>query len=150
MLEESEIFLTAEDLTPWGLELTQDEPDKLMKVWTCTERNSLIQKVVDIRWIFDTSEEAHQYHVDHLEENAEGSSELSAINEPFGQDLYVFFKDPNDPMLAMFNLEMNMFYFIFREKNVLAKVFISGSSGLTLDDATQIARAADGWIKGKF
>ena len=141
-------FLTETDLAPWGLKLTQDTPERGLKAWTTEGMKGKVQRVVDIRWIFDTAEEAQRYHLENLGENSEGAKPIKISGfRKFGQELRVFFKGGDDPMLASLGMQMNMYYFLFCEGNILAKVFVSGSAELQVHEAAKIAQAADVIIK---
>lgn len=142
-IDDGKLFLGAEDLKAHGLTLTQDSPDLKMKVWTRPEPDALVQRVVDIRWIFETPEEAGRYHLEHLKENSEGAPPLKLAKvKPFGTDLKAFLRGADDPMLAKMGLDMNMYCFLFTQGRVLAKVFVAGAGKLTLKTAAALAGVA--------
>lgn len=143
VIDSSTLFLSEEVLKTHGLKLTQDSPDMNMKVWTRPEPDALVQRLVDIRWVFDTPEEATKYHLQHLKENSEGAPPLMMRkSKSFGTDLKAYLRDAKDPMLAKMGLDTNMYCFLFTHQRVLAKVFIAGSSKLGPGKAAELAKAA--------
>ena len=148
VIDHSKLFLSEEGLKAHGLKLTQDSPDMNMKVWTRPEPDALVQRLVDIRWIFETAEEATKYHLEHLKENSEGAPPLKLRkSKGFGTDLRAFLRDAKDPMLAKMGLDTNMYCFLFTHGRVLAKVFIAGSHKLGPKEAAALAKAAQNRIE---
>ncbi|HUX98627.1 MAG TPA: hypothetical protein VMV49_03680 [Candidatus Deferrimicrobium sp.] len=144
----TQLFLTEKELAPWGLRLTQDNLAQGMRIWTTENMQGIVQRVVDIRWRFVNALEAIEYHKEHLTENSEAAQEIQIADlESFGQDLRIFQRGAEDPMLATLGLKLQMFYFLFHENNIVAKVFVSGSGDLKLQDAIKIAKAAEDIIK---
>ncbi|MCP4761401.1 MAG: hypothetical protein GY870_06440 [archaeon] len=137
------LFLTEQDLSPWDLKLTEENPKNNLKVWTNTTQGVLVQRVVEVLWQFKSPEKALTFHLEYLHDNAENSPEISIESiEPFGQELRAFVKGPEDKLLSAFNLSMNMYFFLFCEGKILVKSFISGTDELSIEEAAKFARLA--------
>lgn len=137
------LFLTEEDLSPWELKLSEENPSNNLKIWTNLKQGVLVQRIVEILWNFDSPEKALGFHMDNLGVNSEKSPEISAKSlEPFGQDLRVYLKDGADPLLMTIGMYMKIYYFLFCEGCISAKVFVSGTPNLFLDEAAEYARLA--------
>lgn len=142
-------FLTAIDLAPWNLRPVQESPKLGLKAWMNTSRGAPIFRLVDIRWTFNSPGAARRFHQKNLQKNSERARAVAAPPlQSFVRELKVFRKGPGSPILKALGLSMNMYYFIFRVKAVVAKVFVSGTGNLTLKQAARIARKAAARIKG--
>jgi hypothetical protein len=149
------MFLSKEDVASYGLLLTQKDPEKKMMVWTNIKSNSKINRIVDIRWTLKTIDEAMNFHKKGLVHNSENMTEhMTEVSlgdlKPVGKEFHVYFKGSEDMFLMGLGLSMNMYNFLFVEKEVVAKVFVSGSGDLKLTEAVEIARKADERIKASF
>jgi hypothetical protein len=144
----ADVFLGVGEMGPVGLKLTQDSPKLNMKVWSSTDPKASINRVVDIRWVFATADETRRFHLSHLRENSENAQEIPLGDmSSFGQELRVFRTGTGDPLVKALGLKMNMYFFLFQEQTILAKVFVSGTDQLTLAEASRVARKADDVIK---
>jgi hypothetical protein len=140
---DSSLFLGEKELQPFGVKSLESKPNPHMKMWTNSDAKADISRIIDIRWLFPTAADAQYFHVTTIRENSESSQPVTQLNIPsFGQNLLVFMRGSDDPMLKAMKLDMHMYYFLFYHDKVVAKVFIAGSSKLKLEDAAKIGRLA--------
>ncbi|MCB0477991.1 MAG: hypothetical protein KDC84_07500 [Crocinitomicaceae bacterium] len=120
-----ELFLTTEFLQYFGLEKTEDGDKPGMKIYDGPQNKERIQRFVDIRWEFETNEDALKYHRYKLNENSEGGRPIEIKQEIGGiQELKVFEESEKmREILDEMKLDGKQYYFIFVKGKVLIKLF---------------------------
>lgn len=118
------------------------------QVWLNSNHKALIQRVVDVRWLFKTAAAAQVFYKKNIKRISEGAREIQShgINGVAG-DLRVFHKGPDSRLLKSLKLRLNMYFFVFSVDRALAKVFVVGAERLTLQQAAPLARAAASHIQ---
>ncbi|MCL9806560.1 hypothetical protein NAT51_13575 [Flavobacterium amniphilum] len=135
------LFLSENFLGKHGFKKGQVE--KEFRVWN-SEKNKKIQRLVDIRWVFTTHEEALRYHTTMLGRNAEGGPEINFNGKLEGAaELHVFKEGPQAEMLMKsLNVSQRQHYFIFVVDNVVFKIFASTEIAVNPEDITFIPEEA--------
>jgi hypothetical protein len=139
-------FLDSKKMTARKLKVKKN--DAQMRTWNgYDQKNPRIQMVFDIRYVFKTEEEAKVYYAGKLSFLNEGAPETTntlknldvSASNVYGQD---------DTLVGAFgDLDLKQINYVFRIKNVVAKVFISGSKKMTDAETLQIAKEAIARIK---
>jgi len=141
-------FLAKETMIEKGLEANANADNVNMKGWSAKNMNNAkIQMVVDIRYVLKDEEEAARYYKMKLQELSEGG-ELTTNNlNAFGaSESKVYGANPS--LLAGFDdLDMAQYNFVFRVKNIVAKVFVAASKKATYEEAVVFAKEAIAKIK---
>jgi hypothetical protein len=136
-----ELFITEEFFSKYGLK--RGETNKDFVVWNMI-KDGHIQRVVDIRWVFKSNEEALQYHRAKLKENSENGQEIQfdyKLNK--AEDLHVFKENEQiENMLKAMKLSQRQYYFLFVVDNVVFKVFVASDNTLESKDVIFIAEEA--------
>ena len=135
------LFLPESFFSKHGLKKAQVEKNFI--VWNA-EAGKKIQRLVDIRWVFKTNEEALRYHTSMLGRNAEGGPEVVFNGKLDGADeLHVFKESPQTEMLMKnMNVSQKQHYFIFVVDNVVFKVFVATDKSMNPEDLAFIPEEA--------
>ncbi len=114
-----------------------------LRAWNA-DPTSVIGRLVDIRFVFPDEARAAAYHAERLFANSELRSEV-ADAPAVGEDCHVF-GGPAIVEMGTVRFEMTMYYYVFRVRNVVVKLFASqgesAASRLTPEYAQQIAERA--------
>jgi hypothetical protein len=106
-----------------------------------------IQMVFDIRMVFADAKDATSYLAIKENELSEGGKSTTRSLKAFGADESKVFGE-NEKIVAVFaDLDMAQYNFIFRVKNVVAKVFVSTIKKATYEEALVFAKEAIKRIK---
>jgi hypothetical protein len=141
------LFLEAGTMTKRGF--TESVHNGSMHRWnTKMERTDKIQIVFDIRFEFKTEKDADAYLFLKSKEMREGGAATKLSLGQFGAEQSAVYRE--DPKLteAFGDLDMAHYNFLFRVKNVVAKVFVSATKAATYEEALAFAKEAIEQIKG--
>jgi hypothetical protein len=136
------LYLSDEFCANKGME--PGETNELLRVWNNLKENAVFTRVVDIRWYFSSPQEAANYLQKNIVELSEKGNEItSPPSIPYASNLRVF-KDGKDviKLNAALGLTSHMYFFLFTEKNYVAKVFISTEKDLPVADVAIFAKEA--------
>jgi hypothetical protein len=135
------VFIKEEFFKKHGLKKEQVEDDFI--VWN-NEKNDKIQRVVDIRWVFATHEEALKYHELNLKENSENGQEIKLKSTFTGvEELHVYKESKEmENMIKSMNLPQRQHYFIFVKDNMVYKIFVATIPSINTEDVKFIADEA--------
>ncbi len=141
-------FLTDAFMTAKELEKNPAASNATMRRWSAKNMGtSKIQMVFDIRMVFTNAEEAATYLQLKENEMSEGGKHTAHSLAAFGVDESKVFGE-NEKLLGAFGgMDMAQYNFVFRIKNVVAKVFVSASKKATYEEALVFAKEAIGRIK---
>lgn len=130
--------------------LKQISSNQLLRVYSKQEL-SAINRVVDIRWVFNTSADAQNYFNKNLEKEAEGGyAYKKAIALPNAVTVKVFREDPfTGSIYSQSNLINVHWYYIFLIDRVMVKVFTAGSN-TSLSDSYRIAYEAASTVSSQL
>jgi hypothetical protein len=110
--------------------------------------DATVGRLVDIRFVFASEEEAIAYHRERLAYNSEGQP-LVDHAPAVGEDCSVF-GGTNRPAMRGLPISMTAFHYVFRVGRVVAKVFVAQRPGaaapLTLGHVAALARRAEARI----
>jgi hypothetical protein len=135
-----ELFIDDVFIEKNGLKKGQIEKDFI--VWNSTT-NKHIQRVVDIRWVFKTTEDALKYHQAKLKENSEDGQEITIDTIIQALDLHVYKESKAmENMLSMMKLQQKQYYFLFVVDNVAFKIFVATDQTLEAKDVVFIVEEA--------
>lgn len=138
----SEAFLKAKNLEKNTINNSQ------MQRWSAKDMGTAaIQMVFDIRLIFENEKDASEYLEIKEQELSEGGSTTDHNLQAFGTDASQVYGENKNLTAAFGDLDMAQFNFVFRIKNVVAKVFVSGSKKMAYADAEAFAKEAIARIK---
>lgn len=119
-----------------------------MHRWSAKDMGTAtVQMVFDIRLVFTTEQEAADYMELKIDELSENGKPLDKTLQTSGTDASLVFGDNPNLTSAFGDLDLAQFNFIFRIKNVVAKVFISGSKKMGYAAAEGYAKEAIARIK---
>lgn len=135
------VFIKEAFFSKHGLKKGQVEKDFI--VWN-NEKNDKIQRVVDIRWVFATHEEALKYHELNLKENSENGQEIMLKSTFTGvKELHVYKESKEmENMIKGMNLPQRQHYFIFVKDNMVYKIFVATVPSINTEDVKFIADEA--------
>ncbi|MFI5133175.1 MAG: hypothetical protein ACHQEB_02510 [Chitinophagales bacterium] len=140
-------FLTAESMEKRGLELEVDSNDLNTKKWSAKDMtNSKYKIVIDTRYVFNNNKDAATYLKVNLEEMREKCENTTYNLKAFGADeSHVYGVNP--VLKSLFAAkDVVQYNFIFRVKNVVAKVLVAVSKKAAYNDALEIVKEAIGRI----
>jgi hypothetical protein len=143
-----EYFLPASYMNKKGLVINTAAANANMERWSAKDMNTnIIQMVFDIRYVFNSEKEASDYLDMKLGELSEGGGKTANNLKKEGADeSFVFGANPN--LNSLFgDMDMVQYNFVFRVKNVVAKVFVSTSKKATYEQAADFAKTAIATIK---
>lgn len=141
-------YLTKEFMAAKGMELPASQVYANMHRWNAVKSSGAsIQMVFDIRFVFKNEKEAAEYLAIKIGEMSEGGTLTKNNLQSLGTDeSMVFGADPK--LSAMFgDLDMAQYNFVFRIKNVVAKVFVATAKKTGYNDALVFAKEAIERIK---
>lgn len=108
-----------------------------------------IIQVNDIRWVFDSPQEAMDFHYKFISINSENGVELKdhSVHLPHVDTLQIFRESENlSKMNKAFGIDANMYYFLFVQGNVVGKLFVNTASTVGLEEAAELADKASNRI----
>lgn len=120
------IFTPAAFFKTYGLQ--PGEVNNLLHVYNNTDKGEVkYQRLVDIRWTFETEEDALQWHRKKMKENSENGQPVKELIPVEGAGELKIFREGRDAqeMLKGFGLKQRQHYFLFVYKNIVCKVFIA-------------------------
>lgn len=137
----SSLFLPDELMKKKGMQLSQQ--DNNLRRWTAIKtEGATIQIVFDIRFEFNNPDAAAAYLAANMEELSENGELTQHELENYGADESRVY-GANPKLISMFgDMDQQQFNFIFRVKNVVAKVFVAASKKASYDDALKFAKEA--------
>lgn len=133
------LYISDEFCATKGLE--PGETNGLIRVWNNLKENAKYSRLVDIRWYFSSDKEAADYLSKNIKDLSEKGEEVKpTVSIPFASNLRVFREGPDMKKLNdALGLKMDMYFFLFTEKNYLVKVFVSSEKDITQADAAIFA-----------
>lgn len=136
-----ELFIPDAFLHKQALKKGQIEPSFV--VWN-SDGNELIQRLVDIRFVLSSNEEALKYHNAKLKENSENGIEVEV---PFSfkniEGFHAYKESPQmERMIKMMNLPQRQYFFLFVVGNVSNKVFIATHPDKKIEELQPIIQQA--------
>jgi hypothetical protein len=141
-------FLTKTSMMQKGMEANVNAGTVNMKRWSAKDMGKAkIQMVFDIRFVFKNEKEAVIYFKEKQQEMSEGGELTANSLNSFGvSESKVYGANPalNG---AFGDLDIAQYNFVFRIKNVVAKVFVSASKKATYKEAVVFPKEAIGRIK---
>ncbi len=137
----SDLMIDAEFFSSIGLTKSASKDGR--NVWSGSNMDS-IQQVFDIRWVFNSNKEALHYHKSKLVENSEEGQPIQDVIAIAGtQELHVYRESEKlENMITKMKLPTKHFCFLFVVGNVVAKVYISVNSILSVNDIVKIPEEA--------
>ncbi len=141
-------FLARASMIQKGLEANENATTENMRRWSAVNMNNAkIHMVFDIRFIFKDEKDAVSYFKANLGDLSEGGNLTANTLDSFGASESKVY-GPNARMLEAFgDLDITQFNFVFRVKNVVAKVFVSATKKTSYAEAVAFAKEAIGRIK---
>jgi hypothetical protein len=138
-------FLDKNKMKARKMQLKTDS--KSMKVWNALglQKNPKIQIVYDIRYVFKNEKDAQLYYDANLNMLSEDGPEIKNTIEKLGVSQSNVYGNNSATMFG--DLDIKMVNYIFRIKNVVAKVFISASKKATDVEMLVFAKEAIARIK---
>ena len=110
-----------------------------MNAWEDPTYRGAVQRLVDIRWVFPTAEQAANYHKHTLNTNCEGMPYLPQA-PAVGQECYAFGGQQELSGLA----KMTSFMYLFRVGCVVVKVYAAqGDQPLTINQLAALAQTVE-------
>jgi hypothetical protein len=109
-------------------ELQPGEVNNLLHVYNSEKMDEVKnQRLVDIRWTFETAEDAMVWHRKKMIENSEKGEPVKELIEIEGARALKIFREGPDAskMLIDFGLKQRQHYFLFVYKNIACKIFIA-------------------------
>jgi hypothetical protein len=141
-------FLAKASMIQKGLEENVNAASENMKRWSAKNMgDAKIHMVFDIRFIFKDEQDAIAYFKAKLEELSEGGDLTANTLNTFGASESKVYGANARMMEAFGDLDIAQFNFVFRVKNVVAKVFVSTTKKTTYEEAVAFAKEAIGRIK---
>lgn len=141
------IFIPDSFYKPFGL--IPGEKNNMLHVCNMENKDNKFQRSVDIRWVFNSREDALKWHRLKLEENAEGGEPVKGtFRVDNAEEIKVFRESAKAAdMLKAFGLVQRHHYFIFVVENVVCKVFVATDGTVESDGALPFAIAAARQVK---
>jgi len=140
---EDNIFTPAIFFKTYGLK--PGEVNNLLHVYNSENLGEgKYQRLVDIRWTFETEADALEWHRKKMEENSEsGEPVKEPINIEDALELKVFREGADArKMLSGFGLTQRHHYFLFVYKNIVCKVFVATDDKTETEELVPFALAA--------
>ena len=136
-------FLADVSMTGKGMELNTNATTENMRRWSAKDmHNAKIQMVFDIRFAFGNEKDATDYLKLKWNELSEGGDSTNYSLKSYGADESKVF-GANPGLAGIFgDIDMAQYNFVFRVKNVVAKVFVSASKKATYEEALVFAKEA--------
>ena len=137
------IFTPAAYFKTYGLQ--PGEVNNLLHVYNNTDKGDVkYQRLVDIRWTFETEEDALQWHQKKMRENSENGELVKESILVEGAREMKIFREGRDAkeMLKGFGIKQRQHYFLFVYKNIACKVFIATDDKTETRELTPFATAA--------
>jgi hypothetical protein len=102
------------------------------------------QRLVDIRWTFETEADALEWHRKKIEENSEYGEPVKEGIEVEGTRALKVFREGSGAakMLSDFGLKQRHHYFLFVYKNIVCKVFVATDNKTETKELVPFALAA--------
>lgn len=124
--------------------MKKGEVNERLHVYNNFEKDSKFQRVVDIRWTFETEADALKWHQLQLKENSEGGTPVKDLIVMQGaQELKVFREGSgSERMMKDFGIKQRHHYFLFVYKNIVCKVFIATDDKTETIETVPFAMAA--------
>lgn len=141
-------FLAALSLKKRRFEPNPNATTGTMRRWSAIDMtHSNIQMLFDIRMVFKNEADASAYFRAKLDELSEGGELTTNSLKVYGAaESKVYGANPQ--LMGTFgDLDMAQYNFVFRVKNVVAKVFVSASKKATYNEAVTFAKEAIQRIK---
>jgi hypothetical protein len=136
-------FLSGEFMNKKGMIADTNATTVNMRRWSALHLNEAkIQMVFDIRFVFKNEPDAISYYLANLEDLSEGGEPTASTIDSFGASESRVYGANARMLEAIGNLDMAQYNFVFRVKNVVAKVFVAASKKATYDEALVFAREA--------
>jgi hypothetical protein len=120
------IFIPAAFFTSYGLAAV--EANSRLHVYNnVREAPAQYQRIVDIRWTFETAADALQWHQQMMEENAEGGVPINDMIVIEGAKELKLFRESAGMAKNMkaLGIAQRHHYFLFVYKNIVCKIFIA-------------------------
>lgn len=144
------LFIPDEFLTQQKLKKVQTTTH--MRVWNAV-KHPHIQRLVDIRWVFDTPEEALKYHQAKLKLNSEDGQEVKVTLKDKITDakaLRVFRESKRmEDFIKGMDLPQRQHCFLFVVKNVVFKIFVATDKTWYPKDLVFIVKKAVEQVKNQ-
>lgn len=137
------IFTSVDFFKAYGLK--PGEVNNLLHVYNNTESGEVkYQRVVDIRWTFETEVEALEWHRKKMRENSEDGELVKEPIEVEGATALKIFREGAGAkkMLQDFGIKQRHHYFLFVYKNIACKVFIATDDKTESKELVPFAAAA--------
>lgn len=133
----SDEFAAARGLQP-------GEINGLIRVWNGNTKKNGIMRVVDIRWYFNSPDEAAQYlklNMPSLSETGDPVNPDIKINDV--TNLYIFNEGAGNRSLNnALGIKNYSYIFLFTLKNYAAKVYVSAEKKIPVSEGVEFAREA--------
>jgi hypothetical protein len=127
-------------------QLQPGEKNNLLHVYNNLEKGdaSKYQRMVDIRWTFETEADALKWHQMKLEENSEGGEPVKDIILIQGaQELKIYREGKGSAeMMKSLGISQRHHYFLFVYKNIVCKVFLATDDKTDSKEVVPFAMAA--------
>lgn len=136
-------FLSDASMTGRNMELNTKATTENMRRWSAKDfGNAKIQMVFDIRFAFSNEKDAADYLKTKWNELSEGGDTTTYSLKSYGADESKVF-GANPGLAGVFgDIDMAQYNFVFRVKNIVAKVFVSATKKATYDEALTFAKEA--------
>jgi hypothetical protein len=137
------IFTPAGFFIAYGLK--RGEVNDLLHVYNSEERGEVkYQRVVDIRWTFETEADALEWHRKKMSENSENGEPVKEPIKVEGASALQVFREGAGAikMLNGFGIKQRHHYFLFVYKNIVCKVFVATDDKTETKELVPFATAA--------
>lgn len=126
-------------------DLKPGEVNNLLHVYNNSNPGEIkYQRLVDIRWTFETEADALEWHRKKMEENSENGEAVKERMEVEGATALQVFREGSRAreMLKGFGIKQRHHYFLFVYKNIACKVFIATDDKTETRELVPFATAA--------
>ena len=124
--------------------LKPGETNGLLRAWNAETKDKGLMRVVDLRWYFNTAEEATQYlklNLPYLSESGDQINQKIKIDNV--SNLYVYNEGAGArSMNKAIGVESYSYFFLFTVKNLVAKVFVNSGKQIAVNEAVVFAKEA--------
>lgn len=148
-VKDSTFFLTQEYFQTLGMKRV--EANQVLRVYTKSDVDASMNRLVDIRWVFNTAEEAKKYYSANLKLQSEGGYEYKKqLSLPNAKLVKIYREERGSAaMYETFGSQHVHWYFIFLVDRVMVKIFTSGKF-TSFNEAYSIAWDAAQMISEKL
>ncbi len=141
------LFVPSAFYKSYGME--QGETNTRFHVYNMINKNNKYQRSVDIRWVFESKEDALKWHRMNMQKNAEDGAPVKGNFTINGAEEIAVFRESAGAaeIMKAFGMVQRHHYFLFVVGNVVCKVFVATDETLDSKDLLPFAAAAAKQVK---